>query len=280
MILLLRILHRLSILPKVNVQVKYPVDSSIKLPLIQGTGYEHLFESERWLFQLLKRLLPFTKENTFFIDVGVNIGQTMLKVMAINRATPYLGFEPNPHCLHYINAIIRLNNFSTITIYPFAVSDKSGVIDLEMYSDSATDSLASIVPNFRKNKLSVIRVPAIKGEDIEILSEVKIGILKIDVEGGELNVIKGLLSVLERDRPLIICEVLPVYTNENQLRLSRQTELETLLKSINYSILLIESTGSFIEIESIGIHNDIDRVNYMFYPSEGHHELMEKVGGK
>lgn len=275
--LLLRILYRLSILSKLNFQIPYPLESSIKLPILQAIGYEHLFEKERWLFQLLKFLIPLSSGNSVFIDVGVNTGQTLLKVMAINPSTPYIGFEPNPNCLHYVYELIRRNKFSSITIFPFAVSDKSGVIDLELYSSSTTDSLASIVPDFRKKKYSIIKVPVIRGEDIGFLNEIKAGIIKIDVEGGELEVIKGLFSVIKRNRPILVCEVLPVYSIENQSRWRRQNELESMLRSMSYLILRIEGPDSFVEIQSIGIHHDIDRVNYLFYPSERRNELIGRI---
>lgn len=273
---LIRILHKFSILAKLNIQARYPLDSTIKLPILREIGYEHLFENERWLFQLLKSLVSLNSGN-LVIDVGVNTGQTLLKFMAIDRNIRYIGFEPNPNCLHYLYELIRRNEFSSVTIFPFAVSDKNGLVDLEMYSDSSTDSLASIVPNFRGGKRSVMKVPVVNGEDIEILSEVKIGIIKIDVEGGELEVIRGLLSVIKHNRPILICEVLPVYSIENQSRLERQNELESILRSMSYLILRIDGPDLFVEVQSIGVHDDIDHVNYLFYPSERRKELMGQI---
>jgi len=278
MIFLLKILFRLSLLHKLNIEVQYPHDPSIRIPLLKAIGYEHLFEKERWLSRILTSLIPLMNDGkTVFIDVGVNTGQTLLKVMSIDRTTPYIGFEPNPNCLHYVYELISRNKFSNTIIFPFAVSDKSGVIDLEMYSNKITDSLASIVPNFRKKKHSVIMVPVISGEDIELLREIKIGILKIDVEGGELEVIKGLLSVIKNNRPILVCEVLPVYSIDNQSRLVRQNELESLLQTINYSIIRIEESDSLTEINSIGIHNDMSCVNYIFCPSERSSELQDQL---
>ena len=41
-----------------------------------------------------------------FIDVGVNVGQTLLKLKSISSEINYLGFEPNPNCVNYLKNLI------------------------------------------------------------------------------------------------------------------------------------------------------------------------------
>src|SRR5690348_13368483 len=68
-------------------------NSMIRVPVIGGIQCE---ESEPWFLQLLTLLLPYNKGS--FVDVGANLGQTMIKVKALDSARKYIGFEPNPTC--------------------------------------------------------------------------------------------------------------------------------------------------------------------------------------
>lgn len=275
MIFILRLLKKLMLLERINFVLTYPEDRSIKIPVIKSLGFNNFFEPESWLTMLLKKLI--IPNNDCFIDVGVNVGQTLLKVKSLNRSIQYFGFEPNPNCLFYLYELLRCNAFVNTTILPFALSDETGVMDLNLYSDSATDSSASIVPAFRNKRSTQIKVPVFNGAEVLQLGTHKAGIVKIDVEGGELEVIKGVMPVLRRDRPIIICEVLPVYEVSNTQRLARQEELESLIKSLQYQLSLIDATGTLRLIDSIGIHSDINRINYLFFPKEKREELNNKV---
>ena len=50
------------------------------------------------MIDILKIVLPI--ENKKFIDVGVNIGQTLLKLKSVSSEIDYIGFEPNPICVN------------------------------------------------------------------------------------------------------------------------------------------------------------------------------------
>ena len=51
------------------------------------------YASEAWMTEVIRRL--FELKSGAFIDVGVNLGQTLLKVAAADPSRAYVGFEPN-----------------------------------------------------------------------------------------------------------------------------------------------------------------------------------------
>ena len=61
--------------------------------------------------EVIQRL--FKLKSGAFIDVGVNLGQTLLKVAAIDPGRAYVGFEPNPACVDYVWKLIETNNLET-----------------------------------------------------------------------------------------------------------------------------------------------------------------------
>jgi FkbM family methyltransferase len=217
---------------------------------------------------ILEKYIPVYCVNRFFIDVGVNIGQTLIKSKDILPSIQYIGFEPNPNCLLYLNTLIDLNHFKDTTIYPCALSDKDGLIDLDLYNDSLTDSSASIIHGFRSSSKKTLKVPSFTWKSAIRDADIKPGIIKIDVEGSENLVLRALQELISVNRPLIICEVLPVYSIENKSRLAAQQEVEKILRSIDYCIARVNSDGTTNRISEFGVHGDLGQVNYIFYHRE------------
>jgi vacuolar-type H+-ATPase subunit D/Vma8 len=105
-----------------------------------------------------------------------------------------------------------------------------------------------------------------------MLSLDKVGIVKIDVEGAELEVVKSLYQLLDTQRPIVLLEVLPVYSNENTMRKERQEELEKIFNELKYYLFRVDkSEDAFVglkRIETIGIHADLNQCDYVVVPNE------------
>src|SRR2546423_15720410 len=69
-----------------------------KVPILRGVGGSHRHGSEPWMVDALARLFALAGRPGL-IDVGVNIGQTPLKLRSIDRDRRYVGFETNPFCI-------------------------------------------------------------------------------------------------------------------------------------------------------------------------------------
>lgn len=215
------------------------------------------------------------KQPGVFMDVGVNLGQTLVKAKAIEPAREYLGFEPNPLCVSYVQNLIRENRFENTTLVPVGLFTENRVLGLDLFSESGTDSAASLISGFRPGEKihSRVFVPVFAFDSLaELFGEKTVGVVKIDVEGAELEVIKSLMNVIKRDHPVFLMEVLPVYSEENIFRKTRQDELESLFKNEGYRIFRVRKneSGRFSSvdpIEEIGIHSDIGMSDYVIVPS-------------
>lgn len=265
--LTLRLLRKTRLLTVFNFFLT-SIDGKFRIPIIKGLGFDHFFEKEEWLLIALKKWMTEYCENKYFIDVGANIGQTLLKVKSVDPGCRYIGFEPNPNCVYYLLELLNANQLKDATIYPIGLANHSGIMDLQFYSVSATDTSASLVPGFRSSPTGSLKVPVCDLDEAGISDNTVAGIVKIDVEGGELDVMKGLKKFLIRDRPLVICEVLPAYSMKNTSRLARQKELGAFLHSMNYLLASIGTQGNLESITKFEVHDDISRVNYLFYPAE------------
>jgi len=244
---------------------------SVKIPRIYGlsTGF-----SEPWMVEVLKRILPHT--SGCFADVGVNVGQTLIKVKAVDPGRPYLGFEPNPTCVFFVQELVRKNGYTDCTIVPAGLFTRDAVLFLNFFSDSSIGSSASVIDNFRPTETVNHRVPVpvfrydSLGPEI---TDVRIGFAKIDVEGSELEVLASMERVIERDRPPILIELLPVYTDDDSDRLRRQGAVEAFVRARNYVIfrILKNADNTFARgerIEGFGIHGNLAECDYLLLPSE------------
>jgi FkbM family methyltransferase len=274
---LARVLNKLGLIKNVNLIVARSLNNKkVQIPVINGLGYDNLYAAELWIDTVIEKLL--SKKKGAFIDVGVNVGQTLLKLRGIDPAVDYIGFEPNPSCIYYAESLIRANAFLNCRIVPVGLLDKDTVLQLGLNSE--TDPAASVVENFRPGqKISrKIYVPVNRFDTVDEKLQIgAISIIKIDVEGAELEVLQGLVDTIKSKRPSVIMEILPCYTSENVMRIKRQEQVERIFDSLNYKMFRIKKNGRVFEklepIEAIGIHGDIAMSDYVFVPGESSGEI-------
>lgn len=272
--ILLKILRKLKVLNYINIHVKITLNSTpFKIPILKGLGLGHLDMSEVWMIEII-RILNKVKEGAF-IDIGVNTGQSLLKAKSINKDLCYLGFEPNPNCVNYVEELIRSNGFTNTTIIPSGISNKAEILELNFYQKSPSDSSASLDENLRPSKKIHYR-KAVQVVDFPIIENIipkEVAIIKIDVEGHELFVLQGIQKLIAQKRPILLLEVLPVSTEKNTARLERQNLIEIFFKDNSYKIIRIkkdskENIKYLDSIEAIGNHPNHSDSDYIVVPAE------------
>lgn len=276
----IKIFNKFGLLKQLNLTSSITLNKvKFKIPIIARMGISYLNPSEIWLIDLLKTISSLN--NGTILDVGVNIGQTLLKIKSLNHDVEYYGFEPNSSCLHYLKQLISENKLTKTTIFPIAISDNNQLSILEFYFNNYTDSSASLIQNFRPNQ-KVLKREHVPTFDISTINThidlTNFTLLKIDVEGGEMEVLLSFRNELSKYQPFILMEILPVYKEENKERLNRQNVIEKLLYQLNYSIYRIcISNGKFKgfeKISSIGIHSDLNKCEYFIVPEKFHDQFI------
>ena len=279
----LGVLRRWNLLWRVNFSIRGQFESKpVIIPLIFGNGPQEIEIGEAWLLGVLRRL--FALRDGAFIDVGMNLGQTLLKVKLLDPSREYIGFEPNPRAFDYAAQLLARNKFTACTLVPAGLSSRSGIATL--FSTADVDPSASIVAGFRSDDRYTRKqvVTVLKGDDvIAELGVLKVAIVKVDVEGGELDVLEGMRKLLERERPYVLCEVLPVgdpATPTGAFRFERQARLEALLRDLRYEIHRIGPDGSLAPLQVFGVYADPLESNYVFVPSSDLQAFMTAFSGR
>lgn len=234
-----------------------------------GNRMAHGFVHEPFLTTVLKRSL--SHKPGAFVDIGVNVGQTLIKVLALDPQRPYVGFEPQIGCCFFIDQFIRDNALNHMKVIPVALSNKNQLCSL--FSNSPFDEMASISGRTEvtgREREHQEWVSARLGDEvIEEIGLKNIALIKIDVEGAELQVVQGLTKTLAIERPIVIFEVLPNYVGHERKMLDIETsransliadKLYNLLRDAGYRISQIDSHGEESTIEKFNLD---DKVNYV-----------------
>ncbi len=278
-----RILNRLGLVKKFNLTSTVRLNNkSLAIPLLKGTGLPNFYISEPWMIDLLKIVIPI--DNKRFIDVGVNVGQTLLKLRSVSWDIDYVGFEPNSNCVQYVTTLVKLNKFENFRLIPVGIADETSLGELKFFTDRETDDAASILEEFRPEQPVISRayIPIFTSKDIqETINLDEISILKIDVEGAELEVVKSFYEDIKTKNPIIFIEILPAYSEDNTYRLDRQNEIVKLLKDANYCIFHVQKPTDeligFNELTDIGVHSDITACDYVMVPQSKREAFLENV---
>jgi FkbM family methyltransferase len=272
---LMRRFYGSRILEWVNFRVRGSLNGRIvQIPVRAGVGLMHppIWEQEPWLNAPIAKLLD--AADGAFVDVGVNLGQSLLKVKTLRPSTRYVGFEPNPVCVAYVRQLVAANQFRDVVVAPFGLSDHASPLSLFTREDDESDSSATVVPGLFSSQDSWRQTPVSVMPGDLALSSLKVGpisVIKIDVEGAELEVVKGLSETLTRYRPAILCEVLPTYSGADGRRAFRQPRIQALtdiLRALDYQLLRLMPTGEVIPLRTIEPHSDRSLTNYAFVSSE------------
>lgn len=215
------------------------------------------------------------------LDVGVNKGQTMTKLLAIDRDRQYFGFEPQSMAAASVEGFLVDNQVQNFFVLPIALSDKNGALPMRIMGPgllSMASAKASIVDGFwSEDRYGSTRYVYIaRGDDVvEGLGLKAIALIKIDVEGSELEVVRGLQHSIGTYRPVITFEVLPptiggaIELNPENVdfRASRRRQLDAILRSKDYCIYQILGDDRYVKVAEINPQMMAER-NFIAVPEE------------
>lgn len=136
-------------------------------------------------------------------DVGAHVGTFALKCARSPRVSRVLAFEPEPENLGLLRANVVANRLSKVQVFPYALGSEPGRRRFYLSkSGTGHHSLAGARngPSFEVDVRPLDEV-------IEEIESPEIGFVKVDVEGFELEVLRGASRTLARDHPALAIEL-------------------------------------------------------------------------
>ena len=171
---------------------------------ISGMLFDGAFEPDerRVVCQLLKPGMT-------VLDVGANAGlYTMTAARLVGRSGRVIAFEPSARERARLTSHLHLNRLTNVVIEPSAVGAVDGEVDLFVVEGTETGCNSLRPPPgemARANRVPVCRLDTYATRH----GLTRVDFIKIDVEGGERDVLRGAEQLFRSARPLLLCEIEP-----------------------------------------------------------------------
>jgi FkbM family methyltransferase len=175
-----------------------------------------------------------------FIDVGANCGLYSMMGSLWNPNLKVVAFEPVPAIFDGLKKNLALNHLEgRVRCENLALSNETGRrtfflpkgegLDIESTGTLSSDSWQA------RKESPRIEVETVRFDEYESRHSMRVDLMKIDVEDFEADVLEGMQEIITRDRPFIVCEILP--------RLHGNQRTHKIIESLSYQPYWITPAG-------------------------------------
>lgn len=180
-----------------------------------------------------------------FIDIGANRGYYSLVALSSSKSINVHSFEVNQKTVSKLKMHLNQFNYRNIEVHDLALGNHNGTATLHSYEDfgSGADTL---FPLEKYGKTRSLEVPVRTLDSIfEKVDLATTYVMKIDVEGGELDIIRGGAQFIAQANPIILMEINVQMLNPS----GGPAEVRNVLASLDYQLYWINEKGSYIRWE-------------------------------
>lgn len=190
-----------------------------------------------WELDTFSILDSYQNQDKIYIDIGAWIGPTVL--YSANKFKQIICFEPDPIAIERLNDNLSVNNFTNIIVITKALSNTNSVsifggngdlgnsmstllVSLDNKEDFYNDYGRGGFLSYNERKSNIIQVDTITIEstlDQYNIDPMNIGLIKMDIEGGEIIVIPSMISFLEKYKPNFYISLHRVFLLEKDINI-------------------------------------------------------------
>ena len=196
----------------------------------------------------LEVLLSFVTPDTIFIDIGANVGFYAMQIgRRLTGEGKVYAFEPHPKLAEllqrnaYVNGLLRV-----VKCFPFALSDRNAPTNMQYPVGHLGGGRVAAVGDLLGHtpvKSEIKRLDDVLGSDFSC------DLVKIDVEGHEINVLNGMRGIVANSpRIKILFEKLVPHMGVEQ-------SLEKYFREIGFVLYGVQSDASLLELDPGGLSN-------------------------
>ena len=261
-------LRWVSTFPKIPVPIRLPFgawwlarNDHVSQPIIEGK-----FEAAELAF-----LNRFLRQGMTVLDLGAHHGfYTLLASKRVGNTGNVFSFEPSARERKALRLHLKLNRCKNVAIQEMALGDQNMKTDLYVVEGWAA-GCNSLRPPDVAARTSPVPVRVVRLDDWLADHKIdQVDFIKLDVEGGELDVIKGATNLLERrPRPVILAEVQDIRTLAWGYKAK---DVINYLRDRGYTWFRISENGSTEELDIV--QHEFDG-NFVAVPEE-----RRDIGGR
>ena len=231
-------------------------------PLIDVIGINGCPEREE-LDATLKKLKQINSNFDLALDIGANVGTFTLRLA--EQYNNVISFEPHPITFKILSINCEYNKFSTkISLQNFACSSSSGVALLNDWHPNHSGMARPNPLNYQvqhENDANVIYECKTDTLDnfLSTAQKKRVSLIKLDVEGHEVDVLQGAMGLIKSSYP-------PICYEDWETKGGVKSELMKYLEGIGYNEFLVLETLPKQLFSSTGfIHKILNKVYKIFY---------------
>ena len=246
-----------------NGKVRLAIEDTTILLHTNPTSYvvRKLYWQGAMRFEYTSIFVSLSRKVGSFWDIGANIGYYSVLGARLNTGLQVNAFEPSTGPHHYCQLNIDGNHLSDqIHLHNLALSNVQGQIDFYQVANPKFTQYHNL--SGEHNTGSKLHLKAekvvVKSQTLDAMrvTQPSIDLIKLDVEGAEVSVLQGAMKTLVQDKPIVICEVLFNYNEQ---------EIDEIMSSLGYHFFAFQK-GALKRITTL-IRSEDDGVRMSFlYP--------------
>jgi FkbM family methyltransferase len=169
---------------------------------IYTSGYSQYFMGD-YEKEVVDVFYEYAKKSKVIYDIGANIGYyTLIAAKANKDSAKVYAFEPFPENVAALKRNIEVNNQNNVKVLDIAISNSTGMASFSDSDNNVANTLCEDSPTFKENKSIKVRTSTIDelvhNKTIEVPD-----LVKMDVEGTELEALTGAKNTLKEHHPVI-----------------------------------------------------------------------------
>lgn len=179
--------------------------------------------------------------NKHIIDAGGYVGDTALLFSSYTDKNIHV-FEASPSNMDIIRETIRLNHLDNIVPVSKALGEKSGTAT---FSLGECNSCNSLVERPGYNYPDHIEVPVVTLDDYVRENNIEVGLIKVDIEGGEQLLLRGAVETIRTQHPILL---ISIYHSANDF-----FEIKPMIEKMcdKYTFRIVKPANPAIALETI-----------------------------
>lgn len=194
-------------------------------------------ENNIWECDTFNILDFYKNKNSIYIDIGSWIGPTVL--YSSDKYKQVICFEPDPVAISRLNENLSVNNFKNITLITKALSNNNGIsnfggngelgnsmstllVSLDNKEEFFNDYGRGGFLSYDERKKDIISIETITIDKVlkdNNINPNNIGLIKMDIEGGEKIVIPSMQNFLKKYKPNFFISLHRVFLEENDINI-------------------------------------------------------------
>ena len=153
----------------------------------------------------LRDLAGLVEENACIVDVGSNVGASLLQMLAVRPAARAIAIEPSGRYLPCLRQNLNEAGFSHAEVVPVAMGRRLG--EIWLHNNATTASIVNMdYCGFESLGKQLVKMRTL---DDVMQHRTRASFVKVDTDGYDMEVLRGAEAILRNDRPVLYFELEP-----------------------------------------------------------------------